>query len=94
MSNIQVLNAVTGYQDIIQAKNALEQSGTDFSEYTGQIANIMQTLHPKRLDLVIVEIIQETVTTKTIRFASKHKNPLPAFQAGQYINLFLCTRQK
>ena len=26
MSNIQVLNAVTGYQDIIQAKNALEQS--------------------------------------------------------------------
>ena len=89
MSNIQVLNAVTGYQDIIQAKNALEQSGTDFSEYTGQIANIMQTLHPKRLDLVIVEIIQETVTTKTIRFASKHKNPLPAFQAGQYINLFM-----
>lgn len=89
MSNIQVLNAVTGYQDIIQAKNALEQSGTDFSEYTGQIANIMQTLHPKRLDLVVVEIIQETVTTKTIRFASKHKNPLPAFQAGQYINLFM-----
>ena len=89
MSNIQVLNAVTGYQDIIQAKNALEQSGTDFSEYTGQIANIMQTLHPKRLDLVVVEIIQETVTTTTIRLASKHKNPLPAFQAGQYINLFM-----
>jgi len=89
MSNIQVLNAVTGYQEIIQAKNALEQSGTDFSEYTGQIANIMQTLHPKRLDLVVVEIIQETVTTTTIRFASKHKNPLPAFQAGQYINLFM-----
>ena len=89
MSNIQVLNAVTGYQDIIQAKNALEQSGTDFSEYTGQIANIMQTLHPKRLDLVVVEIIQETATTTTIRFASKYKNPLPAFQAGQYINLFM-----
>jgi len=60
MSNIQVLNAVTGYQEIIQAKNALEQSGTDFSEYTGQIANIMQTLHPKRLDLVVVEIIQDS----------------------------------
>lgn len=89
MSNIHVLNAVTGYQEIMYAKGELEKTGTDFSEYKGQIANIMHTLHPKRIDLVISNIVQETPTTATIRLVSKHGHDLPAFQAGQYINLFL-----
>ncbi|MDE2421588.1 MAG: 2Fe-2S iron-sulfur cluster binding domain-containing protein [Gammaproteobacteria bacterium] len=89
MSNIQVLNAVTGYQEIMYAKGELEKTGTDFSEYKGKIANIMQTLHPKRIDLVVGHILQETPTTATIRLVSKHGHDLPAFQAGQYINLFL-----
>lgn len=89
MSNLHVLNAVTGYQEIFQAKAELEQKGSDFSEYKGQIQRIMQSLHPKRIDLVVQDIIHETPSTKTIRLVSKHGRALPAFQAGQYINLFM-----
>lgn len=89
MSKLNVLNAVSGYQEILNSKEILETTGTDFSEYTGRIRTTLQNLHPKRIELVVKEIFAETPSTKTIRLISKHGHALPAFQAGQYINLFL-----
>ena len=83
-----VLHAVNGYQDVIDSKTSLEKSGSDFTENKWAVANTIAKLHPKRLQLKVVEIIQDTPTTKTLRFESMSQE-LPPFQAGQYINLFV-----
>ncbi len=48
----------------------------------------IKRLHPDRLALKVVDIIQETLTTKTFRLVSSENN-LPPFQAGQYLSLFI-----
>jgi len=45
-------------------------------------------LHPGKLGLKVVDIFEETATTKTLRLSSEDQ-PLPPFIAGQYIALFL-----
>ena len=44
-------------------------------------------MHTVRIPLKVEKIIEETPTTKTLRLVSE--GPLPAFRAGQYINLFV-----
>lgn len=83
-----VLHAIDGYSDAKDHQKQLEQSGTDFTEQKGAVAQTISKLHPKRISLKISEIIQDTPSTKTIRFVSTGL-PLPPFQAGQYINLFV-----
>lgn len=83
-----VLNAVVGYQEAVDVKQALEQTGSDFTDQKWATANTIAKLHPKRLTLEISEIIEETASTKTLRLISTGSY-LPPFQAGQYINLFV-----
>ncbi len=83
-----VLHAIEGYSDAIEHQKQLEKTGTDFTEQKGAVANTISKLHPKRISLEVSEIFQDTPSTKTFRFASKGL-PLPPFQAGQYINLFV-----
>ena len=83
-----VLNSIVGYQEAVSAKNEWEQHGTDLTELKGSVDGTVATLHPKRLTLEVSKIIEETPSTKTIRFISTGA-PLPPFQAGQYINLFV-----
>lgn len=83
-----VLHAVDGYQRALDHKAELEKSGTDYTEQRGKVAHTISKLHPKRLKLEVAEIIQDTPSTKTFRLVSTD-NPLPPFQAGQYINLFV-----
>jgi len=45
-------------------------------------------LHPRRLQLKVKEIINETASARTFRLESKD-GKLPWFRAGQYINLFV-----
>lgn len=47
----------------------------------------LEPLHPRRLDLTVAEVIDETVTTKTFRLRKTDGGPLPPFLAGQYVNL-------
>jgi ferredoxin-NADP reductase len=60
----------------------------DYESQRGNVARIIDRLHPSRLQLKVSEIRQETATTKTIRLVSPGRR-LPPFQAGQYINLFV-----
>lgn len=89
MSEQNLLNAIAGFREAWQAKEALEQSGTDFHEVKGEVAGTVVQLHPKRLELEVAQVIDETATTKTLRLVTADRSVLPPFQAGQYINLFV-----
>ena len=88
MSKLNVLNAVTGYQEAVKIKEELAKTGSDFTDQKWVTANTIAKLHPKRLTLEVSEVIEETETTKTFRLVSTGST-LPPFQAGQYINLFV-----
>lgn len=83
-----ILHAVNGYQAALDHQQTLSKTGTDFNEQNGQVANTIASLHPKRLKLIVSEVIEDTASTKTIRFKAED-GFLPPFQAGQYINLFV-----
>ncbi len=83
-----ILHAIDGYDTALAHKAELKKTGSDFSEQKHAVANTIATLHPKRLALKVSEIIEDTPTTKTLRLVSTGL-PLPPFQAGQYINLFV-----
>ncbi|QBF84431.1 2Fe-2S iron-sulfur cluster binding domain-containing protein [Shewanella maritima] len=85
---VNVLHAVAGYDKALMQQKALYQSGSDFNEQNGAVKNTVAKLHPKRIQLQVSEVIKETPSTVTLRLVSKGK-PLPPFQAGQYINLFV-----
>ena len=87
-----VMNLVVGYQEAVKVKEELAKTGTDFSDQKWATANTIKKLHPKRLSLIVSEIIDETESTKTFRLIKNSQNEdkkLPPFQAGQYINLFV-----
>jgi ferredoxin-NADP reductase/ferredoxin len=83
-----ILHAVTGYKEALNQKKELFKAGTDYSEQKGNAANTIASLHPKRLQLVVSDIIEDTQSTKTIRLKTT-EGQVPPFQAGQYINLFV-----
>lgn len=87
-STDNILHAVNGYQTALDHQQALIKSGTDFNEQNGRVANTIASLHPKRLKLVVSEVIEDTASTKTLRFKAEGQ-ALPPFQAGQYINVFV-----
>lgn len=93
MSNSnELLENIVGYVEGVARKESREQTGSDFSEQKGKTTADIAKLHPKRLDLAVTEIFQDTPSTKTFRVVSNgalNKNQaLPPFQAGQYINLY------
>lgn len=83
-----ILHAIEGYSEGLKRKQSREKTGTDKTEQKGKVASEIAKLHPKRLHLKLVKIIEETASTKTFRFESL-QGALPPFQAGQYINLFV-----
>jgi ferredoxin-NADP reductase len=83
-----VFEYVEGYREILDKQEQLALDGTDLSEYKDKVGSIVGKLHPKRLNLVVIDIIEDTRSTKTLRLAFKDGSLLPPFQAGQYINLF------
>ena len=86
--NNNILHAVKGYQAALDHQRDLITTGTDYNEQNGKVANTIASLHPKRLPLVVSEVIKDTASTKTLRFKAEGL-VLPPFQAGQYINLFV-----
>lgn len=89
MSEHNAMNLVAGYAEALATKQQLEQSGSDFYEVRGEVSSAVVQLHPKRLALEVVEVIEETPSTKTLRLVAADRSALPPFQAGQYINLFV-----
>jgi ferredoxin-NADP reductase len=88
-SSQSVFKQIVGYQEALSHQEQLALQGSNFSEDKGKVANSIAKLHPKRLQLKVIEIIEDTPSTKTLRVASIDGSLLPPFQAGQYINLFV-----
>lgn len=85
--NIQeFLSKVEGFNEVIQEREILKQVYGDFTLPKDYVENFVSLLHPKFIDVKVSEIIEETSTTKTIRFSPKD-GYLPPFRAGQYVSL-------
>lgn len=83
---IDYRNDIEGYLELQQEINVCRKYGIDYLARKGQRAEAVKRLHPPRLLLKIAEVINETPSTRTLRFVSR-ETILPPFQAGQYINL-------
>jgi ferredoxin-NADP reductase len=49
---------------------------------------VVERLHPRRMRLRVVDVVQETPSAKTYRLV-RTDGPLPPFRPGQYVNLFV-----
>lgn len=90
MEIINFLSDASQYLRVSNQRKKLRQPGQGY-DYVAEIKSgreMVNSLHPKRMQLRLLEIIQETPTTKTFRF-ERTDAPLPPFRPGQYINLFL-----
>ena len=86
MSLKDVMKDIEGYQEIVREIDVLGKYGTDYTAQKGQARQVLDLIHPKKLDLKVSEIIEETASTKTLRLVPAN-GCLPPFQAGQYLNL-------
>jgi len=82
----EILKEFAGYDRIAQEIAVSQKRGLDYSIPTFSETAYTDLLHPARLRLKVVEIIEETPSAKTIRLASPD-GYLPPFLAGQYIAL-------
>lgn len=79
---------IEGYDTLGKEIEVLRKYGADYTLQRGRVAEVMNRLHPGQLHLRLVEVREETPSTRTLRLVSAD-GYLPPFQAGQYINLFL-----
>ncbi len=91
MEIINWIQDVREHLRVSQQRKELRQPGQGFDysgdEYKGVARRVVSRLHPERMRLRVTEIVQETSSTKTLRF-ERTDGPLPPFRAGQYVNLF------
>jgi ferredoxin-NADP reductase len=90
MEILHWIQDLSQYVRVVRQRNALRQPGQGFdyaaANYTTR--QIVERLHPARMKLRVTEIVQETPSTKTLRF-ERTDGPLPPFRPGQYVNLFV-----
>jgi hypothetical protein len=90
MTKQDIIQKIDGYNEIIRETAILEKYGFDYQAKKGEVRNIIDAVHPAKIDLIVSEIIQETASAKSIKLVSE-RGFLPPFQAGQYINVFVET---
>jgi len=86
--NMNVFQEFDGYNDIVQEIEVSRRYGIHYTADTHAADQYINLLHPPRLLLRVLDIIEETVSTRTLRLVSEDRY-LPPFLAGQYITLFL-----
>ncbi|MBU3915066.1 2Fe-2S iron-sulfur cluster binding domain-containing protein [bacterium] len=84
----EIKTQIQGYTELVQENEVLRKYATGKPDSRGQVARIINSLHPRTLRLIVSEVRQETASTTTLRLVSEN-GCLPPFQAGQYINLFV-----
>ncbi len=88
MARKEIMQKVAGYDEIIRDNAILEKYGFDYDARKGEVQKIIDSLHPQKLDLTVSEIMEQTASAKSFKLVSG-SGPLPPFQSGQYINLFV-----
>lgn len=89
MKKPEIKTQIDGYADIERENEILRKYALDRTVEKGAVAAAVNRLHPPELVLRVSRIITETASTKTLRLVPADGGPLPPFQAGQYINLFV-----
>jgi ferredoxin-NADP reductase len=84
---------VAGFARTFLARAALRRpgAGVDYREdrFRAEAWRIVSYIHPKRMRLLVVDVVDETPTTKTFRL-ERVDGDLPPFRAGQYLNVYAC----
>lgn len=83
-----IVKQLDGYQEIQKEIEISRKYGLDLDVDRGSASEYIRRLHPPVMDLRVSQVINETVSTNTLRLVSKDEY-LPPFQAGQYIALYL-----
>ncbi|GLC29559.1 FAD-binding oxidoreductase [Clostridium omnivorum] len=81
------ISQIENIEKVSEEIAVLKKNGKDYSIDRGRTQKLIDRLHPKKVELVLSEIIGRTDEAKTFRFVSKN-GYLPPFEAGQYINIF------
>ncbi len=92
MELVHWLQDVREHLRVSQRRKSLRQpgQGADYTadKYQDVVHRVVSAIHPQRMQLRVVEIIQETPSTKTFR-CQRTDGPLPPFRPGQYVNIFV-----
>jgi len=83
-----VIKEFDGYDRIIEEIEVSRKLGIDYTADRDSSQQYIDRLHPSQMTLRVADIIEETNTAKTLRLVPED-HPLPPFQAGQYITLFI-----
>jgi ferredoxin-NADP reductase len=83
----EIMVQLEGYNEIARDNEALRRYGHDYGLDRGAVRDCIDRLHPDRLSLKVIDVIDESPTAKTLRLAPQ-EGALPPFQAGQYVTLF------
>ena len=86
MNKETVFSKLEGYTDVFNAKKVSRVYSRDLSLQGELASELVNRLHPKKLDLRVSLITTEMKNVKTFRLVSE-SGYLPPFEAGQYINL-------
>ena len=80
------------YVRVSRKRKSLRQpgQGVDYTDerFAGYVKSIIAPYHPKEMELKVVDIIEETPSTKTFRL-ERVDGSLPPFRPGHYVNLFV-----
>jgi ferredoxin-NADP reductase len=92
LEKINWLLDVAEYRRVAKNRKALREpgQGTDYTHerFKDVVQRVVSRLHPKRMNLRVVEILPQTPTAKTFCF-ERVDGPLPPFRAGQYVNVMV-----
>jgi glycine betaine catabolism B len=90
LEKINWLLDVAEYRRVAKNRKALREpgQGTDYTHerFREVVQRVVSRIHPKRMNLRVVEILPQTATAKTFCF-ERVDGPLPPFRAGQYVNV-------
>lgn len=90
MEILHWIQDLSQYVRVSQQRKTLRQPGQGFDYMAAEptTRQIVERLHPARMRLRVIDIVQETPSTKTLRL-ERTDGPLPPFRPGQYVNLFV-----
>jgi ferredoxin-NADP reductase len=91
-SVLDILEDLGNYPKTVADQIRLRRAGEgiDFADpaLRDRVRQVVEALHPERMQLRVTEVVAETKTTKTFRLV-RVDGELPPFRAGQYVNLFV-----
>ena len=87
---INWMGDIQQYLVVSRRRRSLRQpnKGYDYTNDHDTVRRVVSRLHPRRMQLKAVNLVQATPTTKTFTF-ERIDGPLPPFRAGQYLNVFV-----